>query len=226
MTVSLRTETDYLSDQNTRLLTAYLDAKEFVIDSGYAWEIDWQWDVANTPPTESDVLREAAWVILCSGFRESVVRDLFEGFSKAFLYWASSAEIRRHSVTCRRQALRVFGNHRKVDAICNFAVQVDEIGFSTVLQELQVDSIKFLQTFDHIGPVTSYHLAKNLGALFSKPDRHLERVSQAVGFANPQDLCHVIAESMGDPVPVVDVVIWRFATLRKDYVKVFQTAIS
>ena len=37
--------------------------------------------------TESDLLREAAWVILCSGFREAVIRRMFDFISLCFCDW-------------------------------------------------------------------------------------------------------------------------------------------
>jgi hypothetical protein len=206
------------------LLAAYLDAKEFVIESGYAWEIDWQHDVAEMPPSESDFLREAAWVILCSGFRESVVRGLFPRFSTAFFHWESGDKIRQHRSRCCNRAMDVFGNCRKVNAVCDIAARVAAIGFEEVMHGLRADPVPFLQTFSYIGPTTAYHLAKNLGERLAKPDRHLERVTEAVGFTSTHSLCEAIAESVGDPVPVVDVVIWRFATLRPDYVDVFESA--
>lgn len=51
---------------------SYLTIKRFVIDAGYASEVDWQADVEFDQTSESDFLREAAWVVLSSGFRECV----------------------------------------------------------------------------------------------------------------------------------------------------------
>ena len=68
-----------------------------------------------------------------------------------------------------------------------------------------------------VGASTAFHLAKNLGVPVVKPDRHLLRVSNAAGFESPHDLCAVIADIVGDSVSVVDLVIWRYATLKPSY---------
>jgi hypothetical protein len=63
----------------------------------------------------------------------------------------------------------------------------------------------------YIGPVTWRHLAKNVGVAVAKPDRHLVRLSIALGRSSVDELCHEIAELVADPVSVVDVVLWRWS---------------
>src|SRR2546425_944499 len=103
------------------LARAYLLAKEFVIRKGFQREIDWQEDLSIANVTESDFLREAAWVVLCSGFRESVLSARFDRISEAFLEWKSAEQICQHRKTCRRQALGIFRNAAKIDAILTIA---------------------------------------------------------------------------------------------------------
>jgi hypothetical protein len=55
----------------------------------------------------------------------------------------------------------------------------------------------------------------------AKPDRHLLRVSKALGFKSPQALCSTISDFTGEKVAVVDLVIWRFATIEQDYLAFF-----
>ena len=78
------------------LAAAYMTAKERVIQSGFAHEIDWQHNVALESITESSFLREAAWVILSAGMREQVIRDKFPAISTAFRHWARAADIVLH----------------------------------------------------------------------------------------------------------------------------------
>jgi hypothetical protein len=65
-------------------------------------------------------------------------------------------------------------------------------------------------------------LAKNLGVDTAKPDRHLVRVAEATGYSSPATLCEHLARIVGDAAAVVDVVIWRFATISADYENFFQ----
>jgi hypothetical protein len=73
--------------------------------------------------------------------------------------------------------------------------------------------IDYLQTFDFIGPVTAFHLAKNIGLDVVKPDRHLLRLAAAAGCNHPSELCGAIAEVTGDKVSVINLILWRYATL-------------
>lgn len=83
-------------------------------------------------------------------------------------------------------------------------------------------TIPYLQTYDFIGPVTAYHLAKNLGLDVAKEDRHLARMAGALGFQCGTDLCEAIADHLHETVRVVDVVLWRFATLEPEYCSILQ----
>jgi DnaJ-domain-containing protein 1 len=76
-----------------------------------------------------------------------------------------------------------------------------------------------LRTLPFIGPVTQFHLAKNIGLDVAKPDRHLVRIAQLFQFASVQDLCETIANQAGTRVAVVDLVFWRFATLNRRYLE-------
>jgi hypothetical protein len=44
----------------------------------------------------------------------------------------------------------------------------------------------------------------------AKPDRHLVRFAASQGFPDVHALCKVISEATGDPLRVVDVILWRF----------------
>jgi hypothetical protein len=78
-----------------------------------------------------------------------------------------------------------------------------------------------LETLPYVGPVTAFHLAKNLGLNVAKPDRHLSRLATATGFSDAHALCAELGAVLGEPVPVIDIVLWRFATLSRDYLSRF-----
>lgn len=205
-----------------RLFDAYVFARHEVIKKGYWGEIDWQARRVFSEITESVFLREAAWVILNSGMRERVVARSFGLVTEAFCGWSSSKAIIRRKSACRRQALIAFGHQRKVDAICAMAEVIANIGFDRVKNSIESDGVSYLQMFQYIGPVTSYHLAKNIGLDVVKPDRHLIRVTAAAGFSCPSDMCKVIGDATGDRVGVVDIVIWRFASFTPGYERHFR----
>ncbi len=206
------------------LLDVYLSAKEAVVARGFAWEIDWQAERRLDRIGESEFLRESAWTVLSTGFREAVVRRLFGPICEAFLGMRSAAAIQANRARCRRDALKVFNNSRKVTAILEIASIVEDMGFERVRRQIELDGVRFLQTLPYIGSITAFHLAKNLGLPVVKPDRHLRRIAAAAGFSSPLELCQLISDQLGEPLQVVDIVLWRYATLFSDYVVVFDAS--
>ena len=204
-----------------KLAEIYLTAKEVVTTSGYGPEIDWQDTRQLTSLSESEFLQETAWVILCSGMREAVVRRIFKNISTVFMYWRSAAHIKDNAELCKSKALVIFNHPRKIFGILSVCKKVSELGFENIRHLIQTKGVDFLKTLDFIGPVTCYHLAKNIGLDVVKPDRHLVRITEATKFANPHDLCSLIAEMTGDKIAVVDLVLWRYATLNNQYLSIF-----
>jgi hypothetical protein len=199
------------------LASIYLTMKEVVIRSGYSWEIDWQEERHLSRLTEREFLAEGAWVILSSGMRESVVARHFPRVSKAFKDWASAQVVAMNRRECEQQALQAFNNPSKIEAIASLCERVNSRGFERILEEVYIGGVSYLMTFNHIGPVTSFHLAKNIGLDVVKPDRHLTRMAAAAGYSSPEELCQNIAKITGEKISVIDIVLWRYATLDHQY---------
>lgn len=206
------------------LASVYLDIKESILAAGYGDEIDWQADVSFEEVTEATFLREGAWVILSSGFRESVVNALFGDLSQAFLFWHSARVIVKDSEKCRERAVAVFAHRRKIDAIVEMSRRVAQFGFERVRAGIRTQGVAYLEQLPFMGPVTSYHFAKNIGMDVVKPDRHLQRMAQASRYESPREMCATIGHVVGDPLRVVDLVLWRYATLDRKYLQRFLEA--
>jgi len=187
----------------------YRAAKERLIRSQFQLELASYRECELREFGESDLLREAAWVILCSGFRESVVRGLFSYISACFCEWESAATICENAEICRATAMSRFRNSKKIDAVVKTATHVNSVGFERYKVQILQDPISTLQLLPYIGPITAYHLAKNLGADVAKPDRHLSRFAARLGFADVQDLCSAISRATGDSRRLVDLILWR-----------------
>ena len=200
-----------------RAVDAYLDAKYALLSAGYADEIDWQDSRSPERVDESTFLEEAAWVVLSTGFSEKVLRGRFDTISRAFLYWENAHTIVRHAQVCEAHALAAFNHRGKIHAITTLARIVATSGFSDIWDEVVKDPVETLRGFPYIGPVTSLHLAKNLGFDVAKPDRHLIRISKVLRFDCVEKLCRSVSHEVGDRTAVVDLVFWRFATEFPDY---------
>ena len=212
-----------MSVSATRLARAYVHAKQAVLASGFGWEIAWQRSRQSVPITEFIFLRESAWVILSAGMREAVIRLRFHAISHCFLEWRSAEEIDRAGEACVRAALYHFNHEPKLQAIRTVSAVIAGNGFKSLKAEIQRNPRTALQQFPYIGPVTWLHLAKNIGIAVAKPDRHLCRLAECCGYEDAQAFCTEISGFIGDPVDVVDIVLWRFATLNTgNYIAVFK----
>jgi hypothetical protein len=208
---SLGAETKPLEPK--QLAWLYMTAKERVIEAGFADEIDWQEEITFGDLDEPTFLRESAWVVLSAGFRETIVRRRFGEISRAFLNWSSADLIMAKRETCRSDALVAFGNHRKIDAILGIVERVAVEGIGTIQKEIGSRGIEFIRELPFMGPTTACHLAKNLGVALVKPDRHLTRMAVKTGYKSADRMCRTIAEVVGDSLSVIDIVIWRYATI-------------
>jgi hypothetical protein len=92
----------------------YLRAAEYVSIAGLQREVTWQRETSLHSFSERDLLRESAWVILCSGFREATVKQMFDYLSLCFFDWESSALICLHEEVCLGSALSIFSNRPKL----------------------------------------------------------------------------------------------------------------
>src|SRR5262249_48959509 len=194
------------------LVHLYLTAKTFVIERGFAHEIAWQSSTALAEPSPSAFVREAAWVVLSAGMSESVIRGLFSRLSAA-MYGFDPVPLSRNRERARVAALTTFGHEKKISAILDIAAAVSRIGPDGLRTALIDDPERFLRSLPYIGPVTWRHLAKNLGLPVAKPDRHLVRIASEAGWESVDGLCNEIARWLGEPVAVVDLVLWRWSVL-------------
>jgi hypothetical protein len=204
-----------------QLIRSYLVAKETVINKGFGEEIDWQDKVALHSISDEVFLSECAWVILSSGMRETVIRKKFGPISNAFFEWKSVERIVASSDLCRAAALVHFNHRSKIDAIITMAENLHHYGLGQMINGIKDHGADYLCQFPFFGPATSVHLAKNIGLPVAKPDRHLKRLAHKAGYASPQCLCRDISDLVGDKLSVVDLVLWRYATLHKNYLDIF-----
>jgi len=197
----------------SKLSSLYASARHVVALAGYSHEIAWTKDIAGKNFTESEFLREAAWVVLCSGFKESTVRSKFDYISLCFFDWESAEEIETNSILCISTASAVFRNERKLKAIVEIASTIAQVSFARFRKSIDQNPLDTLTKLPFIGPITSQHLAKNLGYPFAKHDRHMARLSKQFGYTDTQTFCRDIAIITGDPIPVIDSVLWRYASI-------------
>lgn len=194
----------------TAAMKFFSKAWSYVEQAGLLGEVVWQREANFAEFTESELLREHAWVALCSGFRESAVRRVFDHVSLCYCDWESAEAIVSAGEICSTTAAYAFANRLKLRGILSTARYINNIGFEEFKQSVLADPINRLQALPFIGPVTSWHLAKNLGLNVAKPDRHLVRVSERLGFRSADAFCRELATTTGEQAKVVDLIVWRY----------------
>lgn len=161
-----------------------------VREAGYAHAIAWSENM-KFPTSAARFASEAIYVICNSGMSNRVAVPIFERCMAALRSGES--------------ALTVFGHRDKAAAI-------DEIWRHRVslFRKLKTapDLIEFCGSLPWVGPITKYHLAKNLGANVAKPDVHLMRLSEPEGVTE-QELCERLAQETGYRAATIDLILWR-----------------
>lgn len=204
----------------------YMDIKQSLIQAGYGWEIDWQENQNPKAIDETTFLSELAWVILSSGMRETVIRSKFPKISMSFYNWQSAKLICSNSKSCFNKAISIFNNKRKIKAILKSCEILIKKSLDRILNNLHESGPRFLEIFPFIGPVTCFHLAKNIGISTAKPDRHLARIASLTGYLSAIDFCNDLSELTGDNISVIDIVFWRYATLNRNYLHQISESIT
>jgi hypothetical protein len=125
------------------------------------------------------------------GMRNSIARGIFER-------WVAALEA---TDSCKA----AFGHPGKVRGIDAIWANRERLYAGYLAAE---DKIAFLETMAWIGPITKFHLAKNFGGNFAKPDVHLNRLADAEG-TTAQALCERLAAESGYRAATIDLILWR-----------------
>jgi hypothetical protein len=197
-----------------RISEFYIDAKRILIAMGLSHEIDWQYQASTKVVNESTFMSEYAWVVLNSGMRESVIAKRFRRILDLFRHFSDLEHILDNELCIRESMCLLFNNKAKMNSIFASAKLIAEFPFTkwwSDLCECNSPAALLSDSLPYMGPATSLHLLKNLGFQVMKPDRHLVRIASMWKFKSAQSLCSSISEITGDPIPVVDIVLWRTA---------------
>lgn len=200
-----------------KTLRYYFNAKQVVINSGYEYEILWQ-DIVNIGKISAkSFYSEYSWVVLSSGMKERVIREKFTTLTNIFENWEQPFLISANPNKYIRMGLKVFNHEKKMQAIAWMGNYLTIVSVEDEITSIRNNGIKYLLNYPYLGPATSLHFAKNIGFHVSKPDRHLIRISGFLGYTSPEYLCKKISSVIGEKESIVDLVLWRYATLNKDY---------
>lgn len=171
----------------------YFNAKNELLKSEYINEINFYRNIKFEDIDAIDFFHEYVWVVLNSGFREQAARKVFDNFMSTI-----DVSVIKHP-----------GKHKAiVTGLSNFVRWHNELKSDAV-----IDKIEYLVELPYIGPITKFHLARNLGIDCVKPDVHLTRLAKLYNFDNPLNMCLEIQKHDHERIGIIDIILWRFCNL-------------
>jgi len=189
---------------NQTMAVKMFGAARAYCDENYADELDWANSIS--PKTFKNLkskhfLSEYGWVVYASGFKVSTIEATFPKLRVAFKEFDIDALSRMRSI---KSALTAFNNERKATSFLEGSKQIAKEGFSTFKKRLKEDGVDALEHLPGIGPITKYHLAKNIGlADEAKPDIWLVRAAEACS-TTVQELVSFLREEKRGQTYIID----------------------
>lgn len=158
--------------------------------------------------------REYCWAICTSGFNAKIVSKFYPKLLLTLdplIRFINNSE-KINSIDVGISALSVFNNSKKIKAMidCAFILNdgINNFGWS-IYKDLKLNSPEKLQELPFIGPITCFHLARNIGLLdYVKPDLHLERAAKHWNFNNSLEMCKAIKDKYDLPLGIIDLCFW------------------
>jgi len=172
--------------------------------------VDWANSI--TPDTfkklkSTNFLTEYCWTVYASGFKASTIEAIFPDLKSAFKEFELDALAKMKSIN---PVLAIFNNERKANSFLKGSKQIAQEGFSAFKKRLHNEGVDMLEELPGIGPITKFHLAKNLGlADTAKPDVWLNRAADACS-SSVEELVDFLSEKYAMSRHTVDVILWRY----------------
>lgn len=181
------------------IIEFYNQAKRDIVQKGYEKEIGWVEQRKFSDQNVTTFFGEYMYVVINSGMKNQIAESIYRRAIKA--------------------GMSAVGHPQKRKAL-ELGMKMKEQWFKELKEkETFAERLEYLETLPFIGPITKYHLARNLGIDVAKPDRHLVRIAKQFGYSDVQQMCKEVSEKTGDRIGTVDLVLWRFLNLNPNYWK-------
>jgi thermostable 8-oxoguanine DNA glycosylase len=179
--------------RDSQAISIFNIAKTLLAETGYNEEVQYFRDLPSFEKcTPEQFFNEYVWCVLNAGMKEQVARKIYDRFMEM-------------------GNLETIGHLGKRAAIYRGICEYPQ--WFRLLQGAP-DKIEYLQTLPWIGPITKYHLARNIGIDCVKPDRHLVKLASQLGFSNATEMCETIKKFFPEEkLGTIDVILWRYCNL-------------
>ncbi|GAA4746958.1 hypothetical protein GCM10023264_10800 [Sphingomonas daechungensis] len=161
-----------------------------VVRAGHGEDVQWAEQIGQ--PADAREFAGIAINVVCnSGMKFSIAREIFGRCMAALEQSGSVRGVFGHPG--KAQAIEVIWSERQ----CLF----DQFHAAE-------DKLAFCEALPWVGPITKYHLAKDLGLDVAKPDVHLARLARRDRIS-VQRMCSRLARQANLRVATVDTILWR-----------------
>lgn len=203
---------DLRPDLSSGPLTYFEKARAFV-ERFYGRELEAFQSVRFSEVSPEFFAREHAWVVHATGFSAKAVGKFMPRLLRAYGHWSDLA--RREEPEVMDAVLPVCNNPQKARAVWKTAKLIrdgiDAYGWEKYRQDY-LSTPELLRELPYVGPVTCFHLARNIGLLECvKPDLHLVRMAEHWGFGDCVEMCKAMRPA-GMPLGIVDLILWYAAS--------------
>lgn len=159
---------------------------------GEVAERDVAWQESVREPTTTDAFAYDIIFVICnSGMTNSTATKIFHRIVRVLNRGRSSRTVFKHEGKCKA-----------IDRIWRDRYQLFAMYWGAP------DKLAFIAELPFIGPITKYHVAKNFGLPYAKPDLHIQRLADLEGSC-PHEMCERLGKRLGLKASTVDIVLWR-----------------
>lgn len=176
-------------------------ARKYLEEIGYGTK--WVYDVSPESISPQYFFEQYIWVVYACNFEVRILEQLEGDLYRAYGDYETFDETRRVAV------LGVINNIRKWNAVYNTAIKLQYLGWHD-FKKTYLAGIESMTALKFIGPVTKFHLARNLGFDKCKPDRHMCRLKESFGYSSVDEMCRYLAKKYGLQVKEIDLILWKY----------------
>lgn len=175
---------------------------------------------------------ELVYTTLTSGFKQTTAKRFFYRIVDFLHNYTGNESDEKDSSEKQNKLveklLNIFRNKNKVNAIANIWLNRQKYHDEFYLLNGDESRLKYLKTLPHVGEITKYHIARNLGvncvkydiwiqriavALYDKSRQNLDKINNGKLNLDVKDVCdsmfYELSSELNLPRGYIDLILWK-----------------
>lgn len=171
-------------------------------------------------------LREYVWIVFAAGFNTRILSEKIDALIACYcdvILSMTDEQIDRDFEWRWKRVEQIIANRRKHDSIREVIKLMAQawrtknggwwLSFFERIRRFNPQGMpepnwEGIEALPGIGPITKYHLARNMGFDVIKPDRHLVRLAERFRFESPEAMCAYLSGLHDERIGVVDLILF------------------